>query len=95
MYARVTTLPIKPDKIDEAVEAFQDVVLPHYQQALGFAGATYLVNPETGASILTTYWTTARAAWATDRVVESLAHAFADLRTGPPVRAYYEVRVQV
>ncbi|MCI0654540.1 MAG: hypothetical protein L0Y39_08700 [Methylococcaceae bacterium] len=58
MYVRAITLPLKPDKIDEAVRLFRDSIAPMFQKRKGFQQG-YLVGDRSAAKAVSiTLWDT-------------------------------------
>ena len=56
MYARVTTTPISPYRLDEAISIARDSTLPAARQQAGFKGYLLLVDRSTGVAITITFW---------------------------------------
>jgi heme-degrading monooxygenase HmoA len=56
MHARVSTLQLDADRIDDTVKQLEDEDLPKIQELDGFKGFTLLVDRASGKLIGTTYW---------------------------------------
>jgi hypothetical protein len=56
MYARVTTTPISPYRLDEAISLARDTTLPAARQQAGFKGYLMLVDRSAGMAITITLW---------------------------------------
>jgi heme-degrading monooxygenase HmoA len=96
MYARVTTVAVRPDKVNDVVTIFQGSIVPDVTAAQGCKGISLLVDPTTGNGLSITYWDTAANAQAYEssggyqQQVAKVAQYFA----GPPTVATYEVPVR-
>lgn len=62
MYARMTTLHLKVDKRLEAIDVFENSILPEARQQKGFKGASFFVNRNAGKFISITVWENMEAA---------------------------------
>jgi heme-degrading monooxygenase HmoA len=94
MYARATQLEIDITRIDmaQAVELFQQEVLPALHAMDGYEGTYVLVSAE-GKALLLTFWATEEAA---DVQIESGFYGeqlqrYAAIYRAPPGRASYSV----
>ncbi|MDA3859667.1 MAG: antibiotic biosynthesis monooxygenase [Melioribacteraceae bacterium] len=67
MYARVTTLHLKIDKRDEAIDIFQNSILPEAKKQQGFMGASFFVNKNAGKFVSITVWKDMEAAVANQK----------------------------
>ena len=56
MYARVTSVKLAPDKLEQGIATFEQRVVPGARQQAGYAGAALIVNRETGESSGIFYW---------------------------------------
>ncbi len=96
MHARVVTVQIKPDKIEETLSVWRDAVLPTAKQQNGFKGVLVLTDRGAGKGLSITLWETEadmNAGEASGYFQEQLAK-FANFFTGQPVREHYEVGLQ-
>ena len=62
MFARMTTIRIKPGEIDRAITTFRKSVLPAAKTQRGFRGACLLVDRQGGIGIAVTFWPTEKTA---------------------------------
>jgi hypothetical protein len=91
MYARVTLLEIDTVRVDmdDAVELFEQAVLPELRERPGYRGVYVLTTPE-GKALLLTLWESADAA--TDSVFyPAQLEKYATLFRAPPGRERYRV----
>jgi heme-degrading monooxygenase HmoA len=96
MYIRLTTLFIKPDKIDEAVRIFETSVVPAAQSQRGFRAAYLLTERGTGKCPVLTFWEKEKDAADNEENLyyqEQLVK-FMSLYSSPPVKEGYEVAVE-
>ena len=96
MNARVTTVQVRPDKMDEAIGIYRDSVTPAAQQQKGFKGLLMLTDRNTGKGISIALWETEAdmmAGESSGYFQQQLAK-FKDILNAPPVREQYEVSVQ-
>jgi heme-degrading monooxygenase HmoA len=97
MNARVTTVQVRPDKIEDTIGIYRDSVTPSAQQQKGFKGLLLLTDPATGKGISIALWETEAdmiAGESSGYYQQQLAK-FKDVFSAPPVREQYEVSVQV
>ena len=97
MYARVITVPIKSDVMDEAVGAYEAFVTPPLREQPGFKGATLLIDSDASTAVSTTFWET-EADMLSSLASHDLQLALAEVApffAGPPANAHCDVRVQV
>ncbi len=62
MYARVTTLHLKIEKRLEAIDIFENSILPEAKKQKGFRGASFFVNRNAGKFVSITVWENMEAA---------------------------------
>ena len=98
MYARVTTVQVSPDRVDEAIRLWRDSVMPAAKQQKGFKSGRLLVDRKTGKAISVGLWETEADIQATGEgsayLQEQLAK-FASLFTAPPAVEHYEVGAEM
>lgn len=95
-HARVTTVQIQSEKIDEANSIFHDSVIPAAQAQKGFRAARLLVDSAPGKGMTITAWDSLEDLQANESsgfYQEHLAK-FAPLFAAAPTRETYEVSVQ-
>jgi heme-degrading monooxygenase HmoA len=96
MFARLTYMDIKVERIDEAVKIFEKSVVPAAKSQKGFIAAYYLVDQKIGKTIAITFWKSEEDAVANERNLyyqENLAK-FIPLFQSNPIREGYEVNVK-
>ncbi len=95
MFARLTIVQTKADKMDEAVKVAKESVIPAAKSQKGFIGAHLLTEPN-GKGVFISFWDTEEDAIATEKsgyYQEQLAK-FKDLFAAPPVHEGYNVAFQ-
>ena len=76
MHARMTTLTVDPDKLDQVVSGLEENEVPAWKELDGFKGFTLLVDRSSGKAVGTTYWESEAAMQASeDAVKESRSRA--------------------
>lgn len=96
MKARVTTVQVQPDKVNEAVSIYRDSVVAAAKAQKGYHATFMLMDPATGKGMSITLWDTAedlRASEASGYYQEQVAK-FGPLLTAAPTREEFEVSVQ-
>lgn len=95
MYARVSTVQVQRDKLDEAIRIYRAGVVSALREQPGFVGVELLVNRETGSGISITRWATAadELASETSGFYRTQVGKFRALFDVAPVRETYEVSV--
>jgi heme-degrading monooxygenase HmoA len=96
MYARISTVKVQAEKVDEAIRIYQESVVPALEGQTGFAGALLLTQPDSGQGISITMWASPedQVASETSGFYREQLAKFAGLFTMAPVREVYEVSVQ-
>lgn len=94
VYARVTTVEIDPIRIDiaEAVEMYENDVVPALRELDGYCGSYVFTNPD-GKALLVAFWETEEQAEVNPGAgfyPETLAR-YATVFRAPPGRDRYEV----
>ncbi len=94
MYARVTTVPIEPGKLDEAVSIIQKSVTTVMEKQAGYKGALLLANPDKNVVTSITLWDTVAALTESqfNAAYQERISQLSDLVAGPPATETYEVR---
>jgi len=95
MFARLTIVQTKADKMDEAVKVTKESVLPAAKSQKGFVGAHLLTEPN-GKGVFITIWDTEEDAIAneTSGYYQQQLAKFKDLFAAPPVHEGYNVAFQ-
>ena len=96
MYARISTVKVQPEQVDEAIRIYRESVVPALEGQAGFAGALLLTQPDSGQGISITMWASPedQVASETSGFYREQLAKFAGLFTVTPVREVYEVSVQ-
>lgn len=95
MFARVATVHVQLDKLDEAIRIYDERVVPALQGQPGFEGVELLVNRETGHGISITRWATRadQLASETSGFYREQVAQFRGLFDAMPIRETYEIAV--
>jgi heme-degrading monooxygenase HmoA len=94
MHARVTTLEVPPDRMDDATRHVQEQVLPRLSQMEGFKGFIALGSRQSGKLQGVAFWESEQALRATDEAVVSVREGAAEA-TGGTVASVEEFEVSV
>jgi hypothetical protein len=98
MYARVTTTPISPYRLEEAISLARDSTMPAASKQAGFKGYLMLVDMSAGMAITITFWQDEDdreiSGPNSDYYKDSIAK-IVPLLTGAPVVEDFEVALQV
>jgi heme-degrading monooxygenase HmoA len=94
MHARVTTLEVPPEKMDDATRHVQEQVLPRLSQMEGFKGFVALGSAQSGKLQGVAFWESEEALRATDQAVVPIREGAAEAAGGTVVSVEeLEVRV--
>jgi quinol monooxygenase YgiN len=93
MYARVTTVQLAPDKVDEAIRIYQESVIPAAQQQQGYRSTLLVTDRASGKGMAITVWESLDALNASEAsgYYQQQIAKFGPLLTAAPVREAYEV----
>jgi heme-degrading monooxygenase HmoA len=96
MYARVTEINVKPEKVEEAIALYANSVVPAARSQKGFTGAYLLTDRQTGKGLAITFWKSEKDALANERnrYYQEQLVKFIDFFQSPPIREGYEVSVK-
>ena len=95
MFARVRITNGVPEKVDDGIRHFREVVVSSYKDVAGFKGAYLLVNRKSGKVMGITLWDTEANMQATATASERLRAAGTQVVSGTtPSPEEYEVVVQ-
>jgi heme-degrading monooxygenase HmoA len=94
MHARVTTLEVTPDRMDDAKRHVQERVLPRLSQMEGFKGFVALGSRQSGKLQGVAFWESEEALRATDEAVVPVREGVAEA-TGGTVTSVEEYEVFV
>lgn len=95
MYARIVTVQVQVDKLDQVIQMYRDSIVPAAKQQKGFLGARLFTDHATGKGVSVTRWQTREdleAGEASGYYSEQIAK-IAPMLTAPPVRETYEISV--
>jgi heme-degrading monooxygenase HmoA len=96
MYARLTKLDFKPDRIEEGIELFRNSVVPAAKSQKGLVAIYLLTDIPKGKAAALTFWRTEQDCVANERNLyyqEQLAK-FLDFYQSMPIREGYEVTIK-
>ena len=95
MYAKVTSLQVKPGKIDDFIKIYNETQKSVNQQGQGFQSARLLTDTSTNRVVTVTIWATESDAKASvtpsTTENENLRVRFEEVVEGPAIREYYVV----
>ncbi len=94
MYARVTTLEVPPERMDDATRHVQEQVLPQLSQMEGFKGFIALGSRQSGKLQGVAFWESEEALRATDEAVVPVREGAAEA-SGGTVASVEEFEVSV
>ena len=95
MFARVTTMNIRTDAIDEAIRIYRESVVPAAQSQKGFKRILLFLDRETGEALAVTLWESKEDSLANEKSLyyqEQLTKFLPFFKT-PPVKEGFEVVV--
>jgi len=96
MFARLTIIQIKTDRIDKGVKLYEESVIPAAKSQKGYKGASLMVDRKTGRGVSITLWASEDDALENERNLyyQEQVTKFIPFYTAPPIREGYEVVVQ-
>ena len=96
MFARVTIIQVKSDKIDEAIKIYAEKVNPVRKAQKGSRGAYLLTDRKTGKGMAIALWDSEEDAIANEKsgYYQEQLSKFKDVFAAAPVREGYEVGFQ-
>jgi heme-degrading monooxygenase HmoA len=68
MHARSGSFRLSPDRLDDALRAFEEGQLPQYKEQSGYKGFTLLANRQTGQVLGISFWESQSDLQATDEL---------------------------
>ena len=66
MFARVTRLDVRPERLKEGRRELEEHVIPALRMQVGYSGGLLLANPEDGKMFAVTLWESEKDMHATD-----------------------------
>ncbi len=96
MFARLTIVPVKMDKLDETIKIFEESVIPAAKSQKGYRRGYLLTDRKTGKGIALTLWDREEDAITNEQsgYYQEQLGKFKGFFTAPPVREGYEVSIQ-
>ncbi len=96
MVARVTTVQVKPENIDDTTKLYGESVVPAAKSQKGYQGAYMLVDRNTGKGVSISLWDSEEDARANEQsgYYQEQVGKFKDFLTAPPVQEGYEVVIK-
>ncbi len=96
MFARVSTILGKPERIEEGIRNYKEEMIPSAKKMTGFKQALFMVDRKTGKMVRITFWDTEKnlraSAAAADKLrAQGVQHSGTEL---PPIVEIFEVAVQ-
>lgn len=96
MFARVSTIQGKPERVEDGIRNYREQVIPSVKKMVGFKGAYFLVDRESGKEVSITLWGTEKdlqaSAEAANRLRSQASQTVAAPQ--PPMVEVYEVAVK-
>ena len=93
MYARTITAAIVPGKADEAVQIYNDQVVPLMQQQPGYVRSTMMLDRDTNEAMTISIWESKDSAAATGEGTAYLAQALGLLRGCVVPKTFHDYEV--
>ena len=96
MYARVVTIQYQPDKKEEGLQMYRDMLAAARQQP-GFKGILGLMDREAGKAMSITLWETAaevQASGESSAYFQTQSTKFASILAAAPIIEMYQVVLQ-
>jgi quinol monooxygenase YgiN len=93
MYARSTTIQIRPDAVDDLIAYVRDDVMPTVTQLDGCVGISLLIDRDTGRCIATSAWETEEALRTSADRVRTLRERIAQMFGVTPEVQEWEIAV--
>jgi hypothetical protein len=96
MFARITTVEGKPEKVDAGARNYREKVIPAIKKLHGFKHAYLLVDRKTGVNLSVVLWDTEKDLQSSIPTNLQLRSQFADAvgADKPPTASAYEVAEQ-
>ena len=96
MFARVITMQLKSDKLDEAVSYYKEKLIPTVKSEKGFNSNYLLVERKTGKAVSVAFWDSEEAIIEDEKSgrQEERIEKFRVFLAGPFTRDVYEVAGQ-
>ena len=93
MYARSTTMRVRPEVVDDLTAAIRDEVMPMVSELDGCVGLSLLTDRDTGRCIVTSAWETEDAMHASAEQIRASREQMAERFQGSPEVQEWEIAV--
>jgi len=96
MFARLTIVHVKKDKLDETVKLYEKSVVPAAKSQKGYRGTYLLTDRNTGKGVSIAFWDSKEDLIASEDsgYYKEQLSKFKDYFAAPPVREIYAVSVK-
>ena len=96
IFARITTIQIKSNTLDETEKIYRESVIPAAKSQKGYQRTYLLTDRKTGKGMAITFWDSEEDAVANEQsgYYQEQINKFKDVFATPPVREGYEVSAQ-
>lgn len=96
MFARLTKVSMKADKLDEVIEIFKKSITPAAKSQKGYRGQYFLTDRKTGKTVGITLWDSEEDAIASEKggFTQEAESKLKEFFTEPYVHEGYEVSIQ-
>jgi heme-degrading monooxygenase HmoA len=86
VHARVTTMRMDPDRVDEVTRILQADDIPGFRELEGFKGITVLTDRGSGKTVAVTFWESEEALKQSEEAVEGARQRAADTGGAPDMQ---------
>ena len=97
MHVRVATVQIQPGKMQEAIDIYNNSVVPAAKTQKGFQGAYLMTDAGSGKALSITVWESEadmQAGESSGGYYQEQIAKFGGLMAGPPILDHYELSVE-
>jgi len=96
MFARLTIVQVKKEKLDETVKLYEESVVPAAKSQKGYRGTCLLTDRNTGKGVSIAFWDSEEDLIASEDsgYYKEQVSKFKDYFAAPSVREIYEVSVK-
>ena len=97
MFARLTTVQVKKERMDEAIRFYRESVVPVAKSQIGFVAAYLLADRKRAKGVSITFWDSEENAVANEKSGYYLEQVtkFLGYFSAAPIAEDYEVAIQV
>ncbi len=93
MFARVVTVNVRRERMDECIRIFKDVNAPSIARRPGFDHGHWWVDRETGEAVSVTFWDSSEHERASRANIPALINGMADVLATTDIRQHSYERV--